>query len=494
MNEKFFETAENLREGGVLPSLVAKKGSFTTSYSIDYLTFSFPFEFRYPIDAVQVDVKAYSRLSEVLKALYLTFESMEETFPSNGFKYAYQWRVPVEYAGEKNPCTRLSYYLVSNELDIGNIEMTGACCRDLERRYRTATGEIEIDDLWHDLLEKIVHIQGAFSRIDIAFDLFDVPEEHGFVWFYKKIYLERAFSSPIGYLDPKIPTDDRNNTYDEQTLTIGKSGSQVQICIYNKKLEQLQQGKRADFNSWVRIEIRFKKERANAFVAGLLNDWDKKTDYCVGVLKHYLQIKEKPKGYDELEWTPRKVRKAWKTDPFWEGLFEDTEKVKLVHLEDQTTIIQKRKKYANVSLSGFLSTIRYSMTDDAFRLFIDLISKKGVDGLKVADIELINYDRLRNGLEPLEEEDLKNVRQCLEKAIDDQETISNRTQVGEIDPTEVELKSLDKQIKKYKKVKDRDEFLKVVKNHIGDRFEDMSEEELNSLISGILMFYKREKK
>lgn len=488
---KIFEAEKKSDEGGVLPSSVAENDQFLTSYCFDYLTFSFPFEWRYPLVAIETNAKAYAQLSRILNALYLKVDSMEETFPSNGFKYAYQWRVPVEYVGEKNPCTRLSYYLPCNELDIGNIEMTGACCRDFERRYKYQTGEVEVDSLWHDLLEKVIHVQGAFSRIDVAFDLFDVPEDHGFIWFYKKIYLERAFSSPIGYLDPKIPTDDRKNTYDEQVLTIGKSKSQVQICIYNKKLEQLQQGKKVDYNSWVRIEIRFRKDRANDFVAGLLGSWENKSRYCVGVLKHYLQIKEKPKGYDELEWTPRKVRKNWKTDPFWQGLFEDSEKMKLVHLKDETTVIQKRKKYTNASLSGVLSTIRYSMSEEAFHLFIDMVSKRGIDNLKVADVEMINHDRMRNGLEPLEKDDLQAIRnQLIALNTEREKEIKNRIQIGEIDPTAIELNALDKQLKRYEMVKDRDEFLQMLKNHIGDRFNDLSEAELKSLIEALLRFYK----
>lgn len=489
MSEKFFDKADIAREGRVLPSLLAKKDHFRMSYSVDYLTFSFPFEFRYPLDAIETNGKALNQLHRILNALYLSRETMEETFPNNGFKYAYEWQVPIVYKGEKNPRTRLSYYLVSNELDIGNIELTGACCRDFERRYRDCTGEVDVDDLWKDLLEKVIQLQGSFSRIDIAFDCFDSPEDHGFIWFYKKIYLERAYSSPIGYLDPRTPTDDRKNTYDEQTLTLGKGSSQVQICIYNKKLEQLQQGKKADYNSWIRIEIRFKKDRANAFVAGLLNQWENKTSYCVGVLKHYLQIKEKPKGYDSLEWVPRKVRKSWKTDPYWQDLFENTEKMKLVHLDDETTTIQGKKKYTNAYLSGMLSSIRYSMGEEAFRLFVDLISKRGVDNLKVADIELINYDRLRNGLDLLEEEDLKAIQKELTE-LSNAGDIRNRAQVGDIESTKIELNALDKQIEKYEKVKDRDEFLKVLKNHIGDRFNDLSEEELRSLIEALLRIYK----
>lgn len=493
MNDKFLKTEnENFNgEGGVIPSLVAENNSFNTSYSIDYLTFSFPFEFRYPLDALNANDIQYYRLLNVLNSLYLSKDTAEDTFSSNGFEFAYKWQVPVEYVGEKKPSTRLSYYLVANDLDIGNIEMSGACCRDLERRYRYKTGDMEVDDLWKELFEKVINIKGSFSRIDIAFDLFDVPEEHSFIWFYKKICLERSYSSPIGSIKQKIDCDDRTNTYNEQTFTIGSDQSLINICIYNKKLEQLQQGKACGHKSWVRIEIRFKKDRANAFIAGLIKNWENKTSYCVGVLKHYLQIKEKPKFYDPMEWVPRKIRKGWPTNEFWQGLFEDTEKLKLVHLEDNTTLIQKKKQYTNSNLSQFITSIRYSMDSNPFKLLIASVCARGISNLKAKDIELINFERRKNNLKPLEKEDIE----AIQKELDSVKTElskdpNNVIQVGNIDVVPKQLNDLKSQIEKYEERKDLDEFLKILKDCLKHDFNNMSQKEIESLISGILKIFK----
>ncbi len=478
-------------EGRVIPSLVANYNDFHTSYCIDYLTFSFPFEFRYPLDALLPNDAQYYKLLNVLNQLYLSKETAEDTFSSNGFKFSYKWSVPVEYVGEKDPSTRLSYYLVANDLDIGNIEMSGAPCRDLERRYRANTGCLDVDDLWKELFEKVIDIKGSFSRIDIAFDVFDVPEDHAFIWFYRKICLERSFSSPIGSLKHVIECDDRTDTSDKQILTIGSEKSEIVICIYNKKLEQLKQGKPCEYKSWVRIEIRFKKKRANAFVVGLIKNWDNKTNYCVGLLKHYLQIKEKPKLYDQLEWVPRKIRKNWKTDPFWQNLFEDTEKIKLVHLDDETTLIQKKKQYMNCYLSRFFTSIKNSMSPDAFNLYLDLIASKGISNLKAADIDLINFDRVRNNLKPLSEEDILAVKNQLETSVESGcSNLNNLIEIGNIDAENNKLNDLKSQIDKYEKTKDLNSFVREVKKHVGNNFNTMNKEELTNLISGILMLYK----
>ncbi len=493
MSDKFSKTQnENFQsEGRVIPSLVAENNSFKTSYSIDYLTFSFPFEFRYPLEALNANDPQYYKLLNVLNSLYLTIDTAEDTFSSNGFEFAYKWIVPVEYVGEKKPSTRLSYYLVANDLDIGNIEMTGACCRDLERRYRFKTGDMEIDDLWKELLEKVINIKGSFSRIDIAFDLFDVPEEHSFIWFYKKICLERSFSSPIGSIRNKMVFDDRTNTYDEQTFTIGSEQSLINICIYNKKIEQLQQGKSCDYKSWVRIEIRFKKERANAFIAGLIKNWSDKTSYCVGLLKYYLQIKDKPKFYDPMEWVERKIRKGWPTNSFWQSLFEDTEKLKFVHLEDDTTLIQKKKQYTNSNLSQFLTSIRYSMDPEAFKLFVTMICDKGVNNLKAKDIELINFERRKNNLQPLNVDDIEEIKKELEtEKIEGSKNENNIMQIGNIDAETNHLNDLKSQIEKYEERKDLNEFLKILKDYFKKSFNELSKEQIESFISGILKIFK----
>lgn len=490
MTDKFLKTEnENFQEeGGVLPSSVDE---FNTSYSVDYLTFSFPFEFRYPLDALNANDTQYYRLLNVLNSLYLSKDTAEDTFSSNGFQFAYKWQVPVEYVGEKKPSTRLSYYLVANDLDIGNIEMSGACCRDLERRYRFKTGDMEVDDLWKELFEKVINIKGSFSRIDIAFDLFNVPEEHSFIYFYRKLCLERSYSSPIGSIKQKIECDDRTDTYDEQTLTIGSDQSQINICIYNKKLEQLKQKKNCEYKSWVRIEIRFKKDRANAFIAGLIKNWDSKTSYCVGVLKHYLQIKVKPKIYDPLEWVPRKIRKGWSTDPFWQSLFVDTEKLKLVHLEDETTLIQKKKQYTYSNLCKFFTSMRYSMGLEPFKLYIEKVCSRGIGNLKASDIDLINFERSKNKLEPLGKEEIELIQKELDSVINDlSQNINNVIQIGNIDAESKHLNDLKSQIEKFEKRKDLNSFLQIIKSHIKDNFNDMSKEEIESLISGILSIYK----
>lgn len=479
------------REGRVIPSLVVDKDLFHSSYCIDYLTFSFPFEFRYPLDALLPSDRNYNRLISLLSSLYLNKDFAEETFSSNGFKFAYKWNLPLEYVGEKNPSTRLNYYLVSNDLDIGNIEMSGACCRDFERRYLSKIGDTDIDYCWHELIDKVINIKGSFSRIDIAFDLFNITNDHSFMWFFKKIFIERSYNSPIGSLRPKIDVDDRTDTYEEQTLTIGSPESLINICIYNKKLEQLNQNKECNYKSWVRIEIRFKKDRANSFVAGLLKNWNDKTKYCVGLLKHYLQIKDKPDFYEPDEWVPRKTRKAWKTNEFWQNLFEDAEKIKLVHLDDKVSLIQKKKQYTNSNLANFLTSIRYSMDEEAFKLFIDMICSRGINNLKANDIDLLNFERLKNNLKPLEKEDIELIKHELTLSkLEGFEDLNNLIQIGNIEVEEKKLNDLDSQIKKYEKVKELNGFLRVLKDHLKDSFNDLTKEEVVSLMTGLLHIYK----
>lgn len=459
-----------------------------TEYSIDYLTFSFPFEFNQPLASIKLDCPGLKNYLILLDALNLRSDLVEDSFGTKGFSHGYKWPVPVTYCGAKNPCTRFDYFLKQNSMKIGCFELSGACCRDFERRYTERHNCSDVDAGWYYLFSSIIACDGAPSRLDVAFDIFNPDSEHQFDYYMRKI-IGSEFSSPIGMLEVNTQFDDRLNFYKKQVLTLGASGSSVRICIYNKKLEQEAQGLTVFNDSWIRIEIRFYDEKAKSVIAELVNNWDDRYKYLVGVLKHYLQLKIRPNS-NLNNWNSRKLRQKWKTDPYWESLFEDVDKKKIANIYEKTSTVQAKKSYLYQNYNRFLTILLLALSDKNFNEYQTAIFSKGFEALKPGDIEKINYFRTSNNLKELSMDDILDRYQDIE--IDNANNMQNNPELGdEIEALNIETRdTLKKTIDKYLKNHSKNQFIHSFNQLIGDSFNQMSSDELRSIFESLLLFYK----
>jgi phage replication initiation protein len=123
-----------------------------------------------------------------------------------------------------------------------HVQLTGDGCRQLE-----AEGFVEDWVLW---LHTVVACGGQFARLDVAID-----DRSGL------LDLEEVAKAPwVGRTDKRrvVRGTDQNGDVAEHTITFGSRVSETYLRIYDKALEQGQEG------HWVRCELELKRERAQA--------------------------------------------------------------------------------------------------------------------------------------------------------------------------------------------------------------------------------------
>lgn len=215
---------------------------------IDYLSATFPLvvgEEEFELIAVMDTVK--------MIANYLNIDSLEiirEEYATLRYRYQYS-------LGDS-----ITLRLSGPECDSGertcHIELKGEGCRDFERRNQ--------DKTWCDFILYILRLNGKFKRIDIAIDDF-TGNEITLKEIYKKIKncnytsIFNSIPRPIGFVETGL------------SITFGSPKSPTQLCIYDKKIEQLNKNKLVDEDYWVRYEMRFRNDKAMGLVYELLKNY-----------------------------------------------------------------------------------------------------------------------------------------------------------------------------------------------------------------------------
>lgn len=490
--ERNSSEALKIREGGMgntpLDGVVpAFSHNFETAYTFDYFTFSFPFPFQKPLAGVQPTDPGLTDFYSLLTALHLKYDLIEESCKTKGFRYGYSWSVPVKYVGMKHPATRFDYYLEPNKKELGCFELSGACCRDFERRYSEQHCTDELDFAWYNLFSTVIDCSGNPTRLDVAFDIFNADPDHRFMYYMDKL-IHSEFNSPIGIVHPDYIFDDRLNTFTKQVVTLGGEKSKVKICIYNKKLEQEAQNLICVYDSWIRIEIRFYNKKAQEIVAGLVSDWENRYEYLVGVLKNYLQLKNRP-NQSQSAWISRKVRTKWQPDSYWQSLFMDTDKKKIANLFQKTTSIDAQRAYLMENYNRFLTMLSLAMDPKEMNLYKAHLISKGFENLKPGDLEKINYFRSRNNLRELSEDEL--LDRLTDVEIDKAKAMEDPSAIKALEHLEVEKADRLKVVfSKYKKNKNKNLFFREFMHAVGDDFDEMTDEELREQFEALLMLLR----
>lgn len=215
---------------------------------IDYLSVTFPLIVEADDNELAVVLDTVKMISNYLNVNFM--EVNREDYSTLRYKY--------QYALGDSMTLRLS----GPENDTGyrtcHLEFKGEGCRDFERRNQ--------DKTWKDLFLYLMRLNGTFKRIDVAIDDYS-GEEMPLRRLYDKIKIKQYTSifnkppRPIGFIETGL------------SLTFGSTKSPTQLCVYDKKIEQINKGKEIAEDYWVRYEMRFRDDRANAIVYNLLTDY-----------------------------------------------------------------------------------------------------------------------------------------------------------------------------------------------------------------------------
>lgn len=398
---------------------------FQSSIVIDYLTFTFPFGFK--------DIfENFSRFSETedrdhFKGLcrFLRLDEKEAEirhFGHGAYTYGLDWAVPVQYVGESKPVTTFDYWNKRDNAKSARLEMTGNCCRDFERRLHES-GVENMDEAWEHLLAYIGDgLGGGVSRIDIAFDFFNVPMDDPFMYFYNKI-MNCEFNSPISKINPDYSFDDWGDarTFDVQILKLGGKGSSVQAEMYNKKLQQESRKLNVFVDNWIRFELKFRDERAKSLVYHLLQNWDRKDEYLVSILKLYFNFKERPKCNKDT-FVPNSTRRHWKTDPVWEEMVGTLHNQKIENVFKHESTITGQAVYLSGMQAQNIARVYHAYGSNGWQKIFQKILAEGTSKIDASGLALINYHRsIVNSQDELTEDDLKNFVDDLDAVLDDEE-------------------------------------------------------------------------
>ncbi len=476
---------------------------FKSSICVDYLTFTFPFDYIEHIsnfENTKEEVKV--RFYEILNDLKLDFKSGEPAkCGTKGFMYGMTWAVPIQYVGDKNPSTRFDYWLRFNNLKIGCFELSGGCCRDFERRC--SAEELNVDSSWRNLLDNIYFkYHGSASRIDIAFDFYNIDLEDPFMYFYNKI-LNCEFSSPIRSFSPSITfkDDGDSRSYKAQIFHIGEMTGSVSAVFYNKKLEQAHQNNFVECKNWLRFEIRFKDEKADNLVSGLLKNWESKDIYLVGILKKYFDFKIRPKKNKDV-FVKRNTRYNWTTDPIWEEMTNSVFKQTLVNQFERESSIKGKAHYLTNYQKKVLTSLYLANGPVGFKQILKNALAIGCSDLDNNDFSRINYHRDKLSMNAITLQDVDALIDDLNKELEDEAydpVVIN-------DEGEVVVKKEDflfgleakrqqiypaEEFKKYEKKKNLNSLISIMKDYFKTEYDNFTEDEVLKFIASVVKGQKK---
>lgn len=501
-NKKFDGSELGIGALGKAPITIEVDYKFKSSICVDYLTFSFPFDFTENItnleNAPDVDKRRFYNILTDLKLEYKSGEPSKSG--TKGFMYGMTWAVPVQYVGDKNPATRFDYWLRFNNLKIGCFEMSGGCCRDFERRCLAES--LDADAQWRNLLDNVYFkYQGSASRIDIAFDFYNIDLEDPFMYFYQKIF-NCEFTSPIRSFSPSITFKDDadSRTYKAQIFHIGDSSGSVSAVFYNKKLEQAHQHNYIECKNWLRFEIRFKDKQADNLVAGLLRNWESKDTYLVGILKKYFDFKVRPQKNKDL-FVKRNTRYNWKTDPLWDEMTNSIIKKTLINQFESESSIKGKAHYLTNYQKKVLTSLYLANGPTGFKQILKNALAIGCSDLDNNDFNRINYHRDKLSMDDITIEDVNSLIDQLNKELEDERydpvvINDNGEVVVKKDDFLLGLDAKRQQIypeeefKKYEKKKNLNSLIATMKDYFKTHYDDFTEEEVMKFISDVVKAQK----
>ena len=299
----------------------------------------------------------------------------------------------------------LNIKIMSNDvMDMGyHIYITGTGCRDLER--------LGID--YKNLFNRLFHYNCKFTRIDISIDDFTNKyfNLNKIRYYIKRDLVRSKFKTTIQFIKEGV----NDKQLDGTTVWFGSRSSKIQVCIYDKKQERINNNYVIDnfIKFWVRTEIRFRDLKAHEVATNFVLDDFNLNDYIKGILLNYIQFL--------VPSFTNKQKSRWLIASWWLDYLDNVSKITLQYRPYEETIL-KKKSWLSSSVSKsefavFVSNIPDLNIDYVTSDFIFDQLQTGYNKLKPKDLQYINDFRLSRGYNPLEEQDISDFLDSLKEVL-----------------------------------------------------------------------------
>lgn len=302
----------------------------------DYLAFTFPL--KPGPDETLMD--AFNKIKDEL-AIYLYMDSSQYGEVNNWAHDNYDYslslgeNIVISFGGRATSmkeCVMLiddegnSYTEKSEELyESCMVELKGQACRELE--YNATGGcssavSLSFTDIYIDIISwYVLKLNGKTTRFDVAIDDLkgDIITIDEVIKNVEKMHLTSCFrfnlNPPEVYKG--IGLDDLKNG---KSLYLGKSKSSkknaFELCIYNKLAERRFHNDQLNLNYYVRYELRYRHEKAQALTYFLLkNDFNNFGIFVCGELNKALTLRtpfKNGKRTDDTNVARWDILPAWK--------------------------------------------------------------------------------------------------------------------------------------------------------------------------------------
>lgn len=224
----------------------------------------------------------------------------------------------------------------------------------------------ELDNNSSEFIKKLVFEEKDtnFTRIDLAMDIMDESINFKTMLDYlTNNYVVTRFKQYKYIVEKEIQDDGQKTT--GESIYFGSRTSDLYIRIYDKAKE------REEFDAnWIRIEIVFKRERANALAYYIADGKRCAGDLFSSVLNNYLRFVEPPKKGNDTN------KRRWKMTPWWEQLLYNLQTIKL-SMQGEEPDIEKLESWINKQVAPSLAVIKEYYKGDMKK--IEEIIINGVD-------------------------------------------------------------------------------------------------------------------
>lgn len=295
------------------------------------------------------------------------------------------------------------------------LEMKGSACRDFEDRVFSSSnilsGEpISFEDsckgAWIDLLHEIIRLGGTCTRVDLPTDDLsglitpeDIKEK-----VTKKQYTTRMRTIELtDSMGAESFGDDFNgqsikgkslagiasvkdNKLSGFTATFGNRKC-LQLCIYDKKAERKVRGFDVLEPSWMRFEVRYYHENAQAEIPFLLYALESNTvsEHIASCLATAIDFKEEATRDSHHA----SEKKRWSK---WEAFLQGVEKNKPFSKNAHDYSIETNAKWLKKEASKCLAKVALSLGCDVYSVAI-LLLLDGIERLDNKDLQAVNQWR-----------------------------------------------------------------------------------------------------
>lgn len=357
---------------------------------IDYLTITYPFQYNsYPNDNNKIFELNFLIVTLEL-ILKLDSKKSDHKFNKNSVQYnhkiQYDDGIFIKYGGVG---TSKDVIIASDEYNEAITKNYESLCLDISGSGCRICDSKNID--FKEIMDTRNHYYGKCSRIDLFIDFINygisIPDlylkfkNNEFVSCFKKMNYQGFYN-----------ISSENIFIDGEALTFGSRNSNVELQIYNKKLERENNSFNVEVQDWVRFELRFRHDKAEPACKEFLdvmNSKDNIIDYVSKLILGCLELKVP--GNDSN-------KSRWEINPLWKNLFgNNKEKIQINQNTLENRLMKKVEWLENSAFKNYtLTRILTKLTNDNF--FFDHLFLKGLEKFKMSDLNKLNHEFKRRGL------------------------------------------------------------------------------------------------